>query len=60
LKKNICGNFMSKRHHGESVKTLGGFVDIFNAFLLKNLESYIVIFQLTLDAIHVCVQCFQK
>ena len=33
---------MSKEHHGASVKTPRGFVDIFNAFLLKNLESYIV------------------
>ena len=47
MKKNICGNFMSKEHHGASVKTPRGFVDIFNAFLLKNLESYIVDSEIT-------------
>ena len=33
---------MNKRHHGASVKTPRGFVDIFNPFTLKNLESHIV------------------
>ena len=42
LKKNISCNFVNQRHHGASVKTPGGFVDILNPFTLKNLESYTV------------------
>ena len=46
LKKNISCNFVNQRHHGASVKTPGGFVDILNPFTLKNLESYTVCFSI--------------
>ena len=42
LKKNISCNFGNTGHHGASVKTPRDFVDIFNPFTLKNLESQIV------------------
>ena len=42
MKKNISSTFVNKSHHGASVQVVRGFVDIFNPFTLKNLESHIV------------------